>query len=565
MEDFAQEVEAAKKGFLVEKMAKNAFCLPNVMLSAHPNGSLCFLQEPPLSEFHHKNEGAIEQLMHKGGTFTLINKMIEKHVEQMTDAAASSNSMGALALKQDQRPKSREPRDPAPRSGAMICNTSQVPQLATAAIVMVVIFQRLRRGGPVLVQPWPNSATSHSHSTSDSSKVPDVPADTQLGGRTYLLVPAVSSDHANSGFPDRQSSAWSLPWALAAQVPAKASNLDEISATSYGAKFGEEIKGLQDLGIFDSGPPPSTSNIAPQEVGHWSLPTAMEAPYNIFTLSHNASQTVDNGVATLPPHLSDDLRHTGANFIRQLLTPNPSEFNFLAHQQPAIDITFAIQRKNILATVDSENLPEHPLLISHEYNLVGAPRRISENPNPADLENVPSLSFHWNFLEEQDHPQPEGPSPQNIQLLQEELERLQKLQNSIHGAIDAYSLLQLDATLPPDWGARTFQPKIQADQANRKAMMALYWAEMEDQSQARYGAYFDHLAFPTAQGGAEVLEFRTPLEDPMVLRDLLPYTRQMADARNYSAIILACQWQTPQNGIPFVTRKMDSRSQTSQS
>ncbi|KAF8067030.1 hypothetical protein FPV67DRAFT_1670487 [Lyophyllum atratum] len=189
---------------------------------------------------------------------------------------------------------------------------------------------------------------------------------------------------------------------------------------------------------------------------------------------------------------------------------------------------------------------------------LGAPRRISENPNPADLENVPSLNVHWNFLEEQDHHQPEGPSPQNIQLLQEELQRLQELQNSIQGAIDAYGLLpypfdttyppiqedRLDDTLPPDWGARTFQPEIQADQANRKAMMALYWAEMEDQSQARYrgfddiqeatsyGAYFDHLAFPTAQGGAEVLEFRTPLEDPMVLADLLPYTRQMADSRS---------------------------------
>ncbi|KAF8059893.1 hypothetical protein FPV67DRAFT_1453528 [Lyophyllum atratum] len=392
------------------------------------------------------------------------------------------------------------------------CNDMQ--HIASAA---KVIFQRLRRGGPVLVQPWPNTATSHGHSTSDSSKVPDIPADTQLGGRTYLLAPAVSSDHVNSGFPDRQSSTSPLPWAPAAQVPAKASNLDEIIRgiydiiktpprtaaslleTSYGAKFGEEIKGLQDLGIFDSGPPPSTSNIAPQEVGHWSLPIAMEAPYDIFTFSHNAPQTVDNGVATLPPHLNDDLRHTGANFIciqRQLLTPNPSGFNFSAHQQPAIraslmsedwpvwiNVAFAIQHKNILATVDSENLPEHPLLISHEYNLVGAPCRISENPNPTDLENVPSLSFHWNFFEEQDHPQPEGPSPQNIQLLQEELERLQKLRNSIHGAINAYGLLQypfnttyppiqedrLDATLPHDWGARMFQPEIQADRANRKA------------------------------------------------------------------------------------------------
>ncbi|KAF8057994.1 hypothetical protein FPV67DRAFT_1676762 [Lyophyllum atratum] len=277
-----------------------------------------------------------------------------------------------------------------------------------------VIFRRLRRGAPVLVQPRPNAAASHGHSTSDdSSEVPDVPADTQPGGRTYLLARAVSSAHANSGFPDRQSSASSLPWPPAAQVPAEASNIDEIIRgiydiintpprtaaslleTSYGAEFGEEIEGLQGLGIFDSGPPPSTSNLAPQEVGHWSLPTAMEVPHDIFTLSRNAPQTVDTGIAALPPHPTEDLRLTGANYIvgttpyylstaappmvnmdhfsayRGNSSPNPSAFNFSALQQPAvraplmsedwpvwIDVAFAIQRKNILATVDSENLPE---------------------------------------------------------------------------------------------------------------------------------------------------------------------------------------------------------------
>ncbi|KAF8077782.1 hypothetical protein FPV67DRAFT_1662574 [Lyophyllum atratum] len=53
-----------------------------MLLGTHANGSLCSTQEPRLSEFHRKNEEAIERLMCEGGAFTQINKIMENHVER---------------------------------------------------------------------------------------------------------------------------------------------------------------------------------------------------------------------------------------------------------------------------------------------------------------------------------------------------------------------------------------------------------------------------------------------------------------------------------------------------